>query len=182
MRRQKLRWSCVFALAFGGWAAACGGAGDVGASGGECFPDGTCSAGLVCSPNNTCGSDVGPDPECRSVTVSNTSASEKTNAAFCFGLAYPEDNYGCQYDSDGDVTHCDGDETGYYVEWSETPEGTVGLVYDVYDDSFLGGVSQDTDGDFVLVFTALELTGLCTVAGETAQLCLWPLTGDGAGA
>ena len=191
MRAKRIGWAPIASVVAGmGWLAACGGAGDVGASGGECFPDRTCGSGLWCSSDFTCvggtggagggtggagGGGPAPEPTCRSVTLTNTSAGDKTNAAFCIGLGYPLDSYSCTYDSTQDVTDCEGEESSYYVDWEETDDGTVGIAFDGFDDTPIAAVSQSASGDFVIFFDALDLAGVCAVSGDTAQLCVEPV-------
>ncbi|MCG8557101.1 MAG: hypothetical protein MJD61_17720 [Proteobacteria bacterium] len=104
-----------------------------------------------------------------------STAGEKTNAAFCFGMAY-RDNYRCTFDAANDATLCRGDTTAYAVLFSETASGTIGVVYDVSDQQEIGRLSQAATGEFEIDFTQLGLVGECTVVGDVATLCVRAVT------
>lgn len=115
----------------------------------------------------------GPDvePICGSVQLANSSAPDKANAAFCFGMAYPDD-YLCNFDAETNATFCQGASTAYVILWDDSSDTTVGNIYDASDESFLAQVVQGPTGSFLIGWDD-GAVGECTVEGDLATLCVW---------
>lgn len=114
----------------------------------------------------------GGEPDCHTVDLTNSTAVEKVNAAMCFAMGF-EGAFGCQYDRSADTTSCDNGKVGLYVAYRETRNGTVGDVFDQFDDSRLGQVTQSSTGHFKVEFWLdPRATGYCSVTGDVATLCI----------
>jgi hypothetical protein len=127
-----------------------------------------------------CGSDDADDakqaekvtePQCRSVDVTNAFAGEKVDAALCFGLGY-DDAYACRFVPATNSTTCEGaGGTRYVVEYSETSDGTVGEVFDLFDGGHLGSVVQGRTGFYEIAVDS-GASASCAINGDVATLCV----------
>jgi hypothetical protein len=138
-----------------------------GAPGNGGAPDTEVDGGVVAPP----GTDPEVEPVCGTVQLANSGAPEKTNAAFCFGLAYP-DEYLCSFDAELNATFCQGTSTGYVIVWDDSSDTTVGNIYDASNESFLAQVAQGPTGSFLIGWDD-GTVGECTVVGDVATLCVW---------
>jgi hypothetical protein len=109
----------------------------------------------------------GDEPVCTTVDVTNAAAGEKTNAAFCFGLAF-DDDYGCTFDSANNATVCVGTTTAFVVLWVGNDYGNV---YNPDTDELIGQITQGGTGAFEMTFGDVAV-GACTVNGDVATLCV----------
>jgi len=174
----------------------------MGTEGAACYPNGTCDAGLSClsalcvaagaggsgSTNGGSSSGTGPtagaaqggtggvggtgETECFTRDVTNSAASEKVNAAFCFGIPI-DDLYSCSFNATANETRCIGAKSSYVVVYSETDNGTVGDIYDLDGGEHLGTVIQAATGQYEIASDG-GVTGSCIVNGDIATLCIDP--------
>lgn len=108
-------------------------------------------------------------PVCRTVELTNTVASEKTNAAICLGMAY-QDAYSCSFDSVDNATYCVGsNSTGYWVQWVG---GAYGDAYDGFDGTLMASIGQGSTGAYVIDWADGD-HGECSVTGDVARLCMY---------
>lgn len=108
------------------------------------------------------------EPVCRTQAVANAAAGEKINAAYCFGLAYPQDAYACSWYPAENAVECVGSASAYVVLFSGDAAGDV---YDLGTDEHLAVVVQGPTGAFEIAWDSGEL-GECTVVGDVATLCV----------
>jgi hypothetical protein len=104
------------------------------------------------------------------VSVTNSVAGEKTNAAYCFGLGF-DDSYACTFNAASNSTTCRGTTTAYVVQYRETSNGTVGDVFDLSNQQNMGSVVQGPTGSYDITF-AIGKQGSCVVNGDVATLCV----------
>lgn len=144
------------------------GAGDTGGSdeGGKSAGG---SGGSVAGAPAGGGGGAPPEPECVTVNLTNAVANEKTNAAFCFGMAYP-DQYSCSFNQPNNSTLCSGTKTEYIVLWNGIASGDV---YDTSNEQGLASLSQGKTGAFIIEWLNGDY-GECTVVGDVATLCFTP--------
>jgi hypothetical protein len=123
------------------------------------------------------------DTECVTRDITNAAASEKVNAAFCFGLGF-DDTFSCTYNPTADETRCLGTTTAYVVVHMQTADDVtgavieddferVGDVYDLSDGAHMAIVYQLRTDAFSLELDSGQ-TGACVVNGDVATLCVAP--------
>jgi hypothetical protein len=110
-----------------------------------------------------------PESTCVHRNVTNGTAPEKVNAAFCVGLGL-DDNYSCTFNPSASETRCIGATTSYVVVYSDTDNGTLGDIYDLSNNKHIGTVVQGASGAFEIVMDT-GMTGACVVNGDVATLC-----------
>jgi hypothetical protein len=145
---------------------------------GGCQKDTDCASGRICESGSCInsapsgGSSSGGnsnEPVCRTLTVANAAAGEKTNAAFCFGMAY-DDSYTCSFDAVNNASTCVGATSGYVIQWIGASSGSV---YDGSNGMLLATLGQTMTGAFGIDWID-GTVGECTVVGDVATLCVTP--------
>ncbi len=118
---------------------------------------------------------VGPEVICESFDLVNPSASERVNAALCFGLGVSD--FICELQPSLDVLCLDPDGKWYQVRYMDDSDGvTIGEIYggDATDrfGTTAALVHQAVDGAFVYLEPGSgDLIARCSVLGSTANLC-----------
>ena len=157
------------------------GGGDVGGSGGAASGGtspsvntggGGAAAGSSSTPNGGhpgASGSSGSGPVCVTVDVTNATAPEKVNAAFCFGIGL-DDKFSCVYNSAADETRCLGERLAYVVVYMQTDDGTVGDIYNLDTGKHIGTVVQASTGEFVITLDS-DATASCVISGDIARFC-----------
>jgi hypothetical protein len=167
-----------------------------GTEGEACYANGTCNQGLSClsklcvstvagasgsgGTTSTSGGAPGTSgsggisgsgaPTCFHASVTNSTAGEKVNAAFCFGLG-EKDTYSCAFNPAANETRCIGSNSSYVVTYTETANGTVGDIYDLNGGQHIATVVQGPTGSYDIKLDSGG-TGSCVVNGDVATLCV----------
>jgi hypothetical protein len=110
------------------------------------------------------------EPVCRSVDTTNATSLEKLAAGFCFGVAYPDDAYFCNWYPADNAVECVGSMSAYVVLWTGDDFGDV---YDLDTETHLATISQAPTGEYVVEWDD-GLVGECVVNGDVATLCVLP--------
>ena len=109
-------------------------------------------------------------PTCTHKNLTNSTAPEKVNAAFCVGLGF-SDNYACQFYPSSDETRCIGSTTSYVVSYSETSNGTRGDIYDLSNNEHFGVLDQSLTTGAYEIYLDNGATASCAVNGDVATFC-----------